>query len=118
MPSDYLPNSKRGTHVLRACEQAMHYHDMFWEAFILLLFLFLLLFTTSKTIVSASNPSTSKTTTGTTEEITVLCALVISEGGLVSVVGEMDGRNGLESFAGPDELKVSVLVGTVATVDC
>ena len=118
MPSDYLPNSKRGTHVLRACEQAMHYHDMFWEAFILLLFLFLLLFTTSKTIVSASNPSTSKTTTGTTEEITVLCALVISEGGLVSVVGERDGRNGLESFAGPDELKVSVFVDTVATVDC
>ena len=86
---------------------------MFWEAFILLLFL--LLFTTSKTIVSAINPSTSKTTTGTTEAITVLCALVISEGGLVSVVGE---RDGLESFAGPDELKVSVLVDTVATVDC
>ena len=94
----------------------MHYHDMFGDAFILLFFL--LLFTTSNTIVSASNPSTSKTTTGTTEAVTVPCPLIISEGGLGSVVGERDGRNGLVSFASPDELKVGVFVGTVATVDC
>ena len=91
----------------------MRYHDMFWDAFILLHFL--LLFTTSKTIVSASNPSTSKTTTGTIEAVTVSCPLLISEGGLVSVVGE---RNGLVSFASPDELKAGVFVGTIATVDC
>ena len=91
----------------------MHYHDMLWDAFILLLFL--LLFITSKTIVSASNPSTSKTTTGTTEAVTVLCLLLICEGVLVSVVGE---KNGLVSFASPDGLKVGVFVGTIATVEC
>ena len=89
---------------------------MFRDAFILLLFL--LLFTTSKAIVSANNPSTSKKTTGTTEAVTAPCGLLIIGGGLVSVVGERDGRNGLVNFVSPDELKVGVFVGTVITVDC
>ena len=95
-------------------ESLLYYQDKISSGILLFAaFVLLCLFSHSKTSMTVTN-TTSRSRRGTVTAAAVIepCALLVTEGGLVAVVGESDASDGIVNVAATGDPEVDSLVGT------